>query len=387
MSLVRLHGRAFLRGAIEPDVLVTIRDGVLEVEQAAHPPAEAQRVAGIITPGFIDLHVHGGDGADFMDADERANERILRFHAQHGTTAIAATTLSASPGDLQKAVAAIARSARAPAEGAEICAIHLEGPYINRERAGAQDPASIRRPDLQEVGALLALAPRMKWLMTIAPEIEGARDLIERYRSEITFSIGHTAAGYDEAVAALAWGASHFTHLFNAMSGLHHRDPGVAGAALTSASATAELIADGIHVHPAMLRLATQAMPHRIALITDAIRACGLADGVYKLYRHDVTVGGGAARLRDGTLAGSLLTMERAVQNMVEQAGQPLEAVLPLATEVPARILGIADRKGRLADGYDADVVVLSPQLAVERVFVGGRELPLSRIITSRRSS
>ena len=215
----------------------------------------------------------------------------------------------------------------------------------------------------------------MKWLMTIAPEIEGARDLIECYRSEITFSIGHTAAGYDDAVAALAWGASHFTHLFNAMTGLHHRDPGVAGAALTSASATAELIADGIHVHPAILRLATQALPHRIALITDAIRACGLADGTYKLYRHDVTVGGGAARLRDGTLAGSLLTMERAVQNMVEQAGLPLETVLPLATEIPARILGVADRKGRLADGYDADVVVLSPELAVERVWVGGREL------------
>src|SRR6185436_3955588 len=251
MSIVRLYGRAFLRGAIEPDVLVTIRDGALEVEQAARPPAPAQRVAGVIAPGLIDLHVHGGDGADFMDADERANERILRFHARHGTTAVAATTLSASHSDLQAAVASIARSALARPEGAaEICAVHLEGPYINRERAGAQDPASIRRPDLQEVGALLALAPRMKWLMTVAPEIEGVRGLVERYRSEITFSIGHTAAGYNQAVAALAWGASHFTHLFNAMSGLHHRDPGVAGAALTSASATAELIADGTHVHP-----------------------------------------------------------------------------------------------------------------------------------------
>jgi N-acetylglucosamine-6-phosphate deacetylase len=378
MRIQRLYGRAFLQGAIEPDVLVTIRDGALEVEQTARPPAQAQRVAGIIVPGFIDLHVHGGDGADFMDADESATERILRFHAQHGTTALAATTLSASPGDLHAAVAVIAssaRSARASTAGAEICAIHLEGPYINRERAGAQDPESIRRPDLQEVAALLALAPQMKWLMTVAPEIEGVRGLIERYRNEITFSIGHTAADYDEAVAALEWGASHFTHLFNAMSGLHHRDPGVAGAALTSASATAELIADGIHVHPAVLRLAAQAMPHRIALITDAIRACGLADGSYKLYRHDVIVGGGAARLRDGTLAGSLLTMERAVQTMVEQAGLPLPAVLPLATEVPARILGLADRKGTLAAGYDADVVVLSEELAVERVFARGREM------------
>jgi len=375
---MKLHGRAFLRGAIEPDTLVTIRGGRLEIEQVAHPPVEAERVAGIITPGFIDIHVHGGDGADFMDADAEANERILRFHARHGTTAVAATTLSASPGDLRAAVAAIAAialSARTPGAGAEICAVHLEGPYINRDRAGAQDRASIRPPDLQEVAALLAQAPRMKWLMTVAPEIAGVRALVERYRSEITFSIGHTAAGYDEAVAALAWGASHFTHLFNAMSGLHHREPGVAGAALTSESATAELIADGIHVHPAVLRLAAQAMPQRIALVTDAMRACGLADGIYKLYQHDVTVGGGAARLEDGALAGSLLTMDRAVQCMVEQAGLPLETVLPFATEVPARILGIADRKGKLAGGYDADVVVLTPRLEVERVFVRGREL------------
>ncbi|HEX3531162.1 MAG TPA: N-acetylglucosamine-6-phosphate deacetylase [Thermoanaerobaculia bacterium] len=377
MTAVHLYGRAFLDGAIEPDVLVTIQGGVLKIEQTAHPPVQSQRIAGIMAPGFIDLHVHGGDGADFMDADASATERILRFHARHGTTALAATTLSASPQDLHAAVASIAsvaRSARAPTAGAEICAIHLEGPYISRERAGAQDPASIRRPDLQEVEALLALAPRMKWLMTVAPEIEGVRGLIERYRDRITFSIGHTAAGYAEAVAALAWGASHFTHLFNAMSGLHHRDPGVAGAALTSASATAELIADGVHVHPAVLRLAAQAMPHRIALITDAMRACGLADGIYKLYHHDVTVGEGAARLGDGTLAGSVLTLERAVQTMVEQAGLPLTAVLPLATEVPARILGIADRKGKLAEGYDADIVVLAEKLAVERVFVRGRE-------------
>jgi len=375
MSLVRLYGRAFLRGAIEPDTLVTIRGGTLEIGQVAHPPAQAQRVAGIIAPGLIDIHVHGGDGADFMDADVGANERILRFHARHGTTAVAATTLSASPGDLQAAVAAIART---PDEGAEICAIHLEGPYINRDRAGAQDTSSIRPPDLQEVAALLELAPRMKWLMTVAPEIPGVRALIERHRSEITFSIGHTAAGHAEAVAALGWGASHFTHLFNAMTGLHHREPGVAGAALTSAHATAELIADGIHVHPAVLRLAAQAMPRRIALVTDAMRACGLADGTYKLYQHDVTVGGGAARLGDGALAGSLLTMERAVQYMVEQAGLPLETVLPLATEIPARILGIADRKGQLAGGYDADVAVLTPQLEVERVFVRGRELLVS---------
>ena len=378
MSLVRLYGRAFLRGAIEPDTLVTIRGGTLEVEQVAHPPAQAQRVAGIIAPGFIDIHVHGGDGADFMDADVGANERILRFHARHGTTAVAATTLSASPGDLHAAVAAIART---PDEGAEICAIHLEGPYINRDRAGAQDTSSIRPPDLQEVAALLELAPRMRWLMTIAPEIAGVRALVERYRSEITFSIGHTAAGYAEAVAALDWGASHFTHLFNAMSGLHHREPGVAGAALTSANATAELIADGIHVHPAVLRLAAQAMPRRIALVTDAMRACGLADGTYKLYRT-------TSRLGEEPRASATALCRQPGRQSADHgtrcaehggAGRPAPGGRAAARDGSPR--AHPRHRGpqrQLASGYDADVVVLTPQLEVERVFVRGREIMVS---------
>jgi N-acetylglucosamine-6-phosphate deacetylase len=160
------------------------------------------------------------------------------------------------------------------------------------------------------------------------------------------------------------------------MTGMHHREPGVVGAALVSNAATAELIADGIHVHPAVLRVATLAMPNRIALVTDAVRAAGMPEGKYRLYEHEFTVtASGAARLGDGTLAGSTLTMHRAVQNMVELAGLPIEMVIPLATEVPARILGIGDRKGRIAAGYDADLVVLTSKFEVSRVFVRGREL------------
>jgi len=375
MAETYLHGRAFVRGAILDDVLVTLSDGTIaDLVQTAEVPAAAERVKGLIVPGFVDCHIHGGDGADFMDADDTGNARILAFHARHGTTALAATTLSASPKDLRKAVAAIARASRADHSGAEICAIHLEGPYINPERAGAQDPASMRPADVQEVGALLAAAPELRWMITLAPELAGARALIEQFRGRVTFAVGHTAADYAAAVTALAWGASHFTHLFNAMTGLHHRDPGAVGAALLSAAATAELIADGIHVHPAVLQLAARLMPHRIALVTDAIRACGLADGTYKLYKHDVTVAGGAARLAGGALAGSLLTMSAAVRNMVALAGLPVETVIPLATEVPARILGVAERKGRLERGYDADLVLLDESLGVERVFARGIE-------------
>ncbi len=296
MTTRRLFGRAFTGGSIQDDVLVTIRDGVIAaVEQTAKAPDGARRTDGVIAPGFVDVHVHGGNGADFMDAEEKGNSRILEFHARNGTTALAATTLSASAQDLRRAVAAIARSSTE--RGAEIVAVHLEGPYISPKRSGAQDRASIRPPAIHEINGLLPIAPDLSWLMTIAPEIAGAQELIEYFRGRITFSIGHTAADYAQAVAALEWGASHFTHLFNAMTPLDHRQPGVVGAALESVDATAELIADGIHVHPVVLRIAALAKPHRIALVTDAMRACGMPEGGYKLYGYDVTVAGGAARI------------------------------------------------------------------------------------------
>ena len=369
-----LYGRAFVDGAIRDDILISHEDGVLvDVQQTLRIPSDAERVSGLLTPGFIDVHVHGGDGADFMDAHDDATERILTFHAKHGTTALAATTLSASRGDLQNAVESIARASAD--DGAEIVAIHLEGPYINPERAGAQDKQSIRPADIHELSALIAEAPRMRWIVTVAPEVEGVRGLIEHFRERVLFAIGHTNADHATAVAALEWGASHFTHLYNAMTGLHHRDPGVVGAALTSVDATAELIADGVHVHQAALRVAVSAMPHRIALITDAMRACGLAEGTYKLYESDVTVADGTARLADGTLAGSVLTTGNAVKNMVELAGLPVETVIPLATEVPARIAAVADRKGKIEIRYDADLVLLNERFEIERVWARGHEL------------
>jgi N-acetylglucosamine-6-phosphate deacetylase len=372
---MKLYGRAFVDGALRDDILITIEEQVIvDVAQTTHVPANAERISGILVPGFIDVHVHGGDGADFMDAHEDATARILAFHARHGTTALAATTLSASRGDLQNAVETIRRVAATPPAGAEIVAIHLEGPFINISRAGAQDRGSIRVADIHEVAALIAEAPRLRWIATVAPEIEGARGLIEHFRDRMLFSIGHTSADHATAVAALEWGASHFTHLFNAMTGLHHRDPGVVGAALTSVDATAELIADGVHVHPAALRVAANAMPHRIALVTDAMRACGLADGTYRLYDSEVTVADGAARLADGTLAGSVLTMEGAVKNMIELAGLPVETVIPLATEVPARIAAVADRKGKIERRFDADLVVMNERFEVERVWARGKD-------------
>jgi N-acetylglucosamine-6-phosphate deacetylase len=374
--VIHLYGRAYVDGALHDDVLVSIDDQVIvDVARTTHVPAGAERIGGVLVPGFVDVHVHGGDGADFMDAHEEATARILGFHAQHGTTALVATTLSASRGDLQNAVETIARVSGDNPGAAEIVGVHLEGPFINAARAGAQDRASIRIADIHELAALITEAPRLRWMVTVAPEIEGARGLIEHFKDRVLFSIGHTSADHATAVAALEWGACHFTHLYNAMTPLHHRDPGVVGAALTAVDATAELIADGVHVHPAVMRIAVQAMPHRIALVTDAMRACGLSDGTYKLYDYEVTVADGAARLADGTLAGSVLTMGGAVKNMIELAGLPLETVIPLATEIPARIAAVADRKGKIERRYDADVVALNERFQVERVWARGHEV------------
>ena len=371
----QLWGRAFVHGELRDDVLLVIDgDQIADVREPVRRPTNAEPVAGVILPGFIDVHVHGGAGADFMDATDEAAAAVTEFHARNGTTCMAATTLASSREDLHAAIRAIARNTRRP-RAAEICAVHLEGPYISLHRAGAQDVASIRPADIHELAALIDEAPELHWMMTVAPEIEGARGLIEHFRDLVLFSIGHTAANYGEAVNALEWGARHFTHLFNAMTGLNHREPGVVGAALVSAKATAELIADGIHVHPAVLRIATMLMPKRIALVTDAVRACGMPEGSYKLYGRDIRVTSGAVRLADGTIAGSTLTMQRAVQNMVELAGLPLEMVVPLATEVPARILGARERKGKLAAGFDADVVVLTEKFEVERVLVRGERI------------
>jgi N-acetylglucosamine-6-phosphate deacetylase len=322
---------------------------------------------GVLLPGFIDLHVHGGDGADAMDAGTDGLRRMARFHAAHGVTALLPTTWAAPPAAVLAAVEAIA-AALGPVEGgATILGAHLEGPWINPARAGAQDPAGIRPPDVDEARRLVAVGGGVVRLVALAPELPGARALIgELVGRGVTVAAGHTEAGWDEMVAAVAAGVRHVTHTFNAMAGVGHREPGTAGAALALPELRCELIADGHHVHPgAMAVLARAKGPGGVVLVSDAVRAAGLPEG-------DVDLGGrtaqhccGAVRLADGRLAGSVLTLDVALRHFAAATGWGWPDLARAVAGNAAEALGLS-AKGRLAAGADADLVLLGDDGAGE---------------------
>ena len=326
--------------------------------------------APILLPGFIDLHVHGGGGADTMQAEHgtAAIDTIARTHAQHGTTALLATTMTAPHGEIEAALRALAPACRERAGGgARVLGVHLEGPYISPDKLGAQ-PAFAAAPDIAAILALHAIAPIR--VLTLAPELPGAIEAIAALvAAGMRVQIGHSAATYEDACAALARGATGFTHLFNAMSALHHRAPGVAGAALAHAE-HAELIADLLHVHPGAIHVALRAIPG-LYCVTDSTSAAAMPDGDYTLGRHRVSKCLGGVRLADGTLAGSTLTMDQALRNLVGPLGLPLvQAAQRVATHA-ARYLGLTDR-GRIVAGAQADLVSCDGGLAVQGVMVEG---------------
>jgi N-acetylglucosamine-6-phosphate deacetylase len=324
----------------------------------------------LLLPGFIDTHVHGGGGADTMDAGEAATT-IARLHARHGTTALLATTMTAPMTDIEAAFHALAPVVTQRAGGAaRVLGVHLEGPYISPDKLGAQ-PAYARPPALAELRALHAIAPIR--LVTLAPEVSGMLALIPALVGlGMRVQIGHTAASYEVAVQALAQGASGFTHLFNAMSALHHRAPGAAGAALAHGE-FAELIPDLLHVHPGAIRAALRAIPG-LFCVSDATAAAGMPDGDYRLGRQTVTKCLGGVRLADGTLAGSTLTMDQALRNLVA-IGLPLAEASARCSRHAARYLGLADR-GLLAPGAQADVLLLdAATLQLRQVFVEGEAI------------
>ena len=356
-----------------------LRRGRVEIDGERIAAVEGEHVgddawrdadAPIIVPGFIDLHVHGGGGADTMQADD-AIDVIARTHLRHGTTALLATTMTAPRAEIEAALESIAPACRARTPGAaRVLGVHLEGPYISPDKLGAQ-PDFAALPSLAEILALHAIAPLR--VVTLAPELPGALEVVAGLvREGIRVQLGHSAGSYDEARAALERGASGFTHLFNAMSALHHRAPGLVGAALAHAE-QAELIPDLLHVHPGAIAAALRAIPG-LYCVTDSTAAAAMPDGEYTLGRHRVTKCLGGVRLPDGTLAGSTLTMDQALRNLVGPLGLPLPQAAARVSTHAARYLGLADR-GAIVPGAWADLVLLDADLRIQRVIVEGEEL------------
>ncbi|GAA0482565.1 N-acetylglucosamine-6-phosphate deacetylase [Paractinoplanes deccanensis] len=359
--MTRIGGRIVRPGAVVEGYVEVDGPTILEV---VHAPGAGDDV---IVPGFVDLHCHGGGGHTFTTGDALSARGAAEFHLRHGTTTLLASLVS-SPFELMRE----ATAAYLPlVEEGVLAGVHYEGPYLSGVRCGAQNPDFLRDPSIDELQELIKTdAVRM---VTIAPELPGALEAIAFLRDNgVAAAVGHTDATYEQARAGVEAGAAVGTHLFNGMRPPHHREPGpVIG--LLSSPVVCELIADNIHLHPGMLAFAAHtAGPDKAALITDAIDATGMADGTYDLGGQQVIVADGVARLaRNDSIAGSTLTMDVALRNTVA-AGIPLPDAVAMASTTPARVLGLADRTGALEAGLSADLVVLSPDLTVQRVMRRG---------------
>jgi N-acetylglucosamine-6-phosphate deacetylase len=325
-----------------------------------------------VCPGLIDLHGHGAMGVNVMEGRYEDVHQIAKFYAKHGVTAYLPSTWSAGPEQIMRAITSVATCPQFD-DGAQHLGIHVEGPYLNPDHRGAQPREVIRKPDPAEYEAWLETG--IVRLVTIAPEIEGALEFIDMAVPQgVEFAIGHSGASYEEVVTAADHGVRQVTHLFNGMLGLHHRRPGTLGGCLVEDRLYVQIIADGIHVHPEMIKLAVRVKPPgRVILITDAIRGAGMPDGDYDFGGQIVSVRDGVSRTPEGGLAGSTLTMDHALRNVMSFTGLPLNKVLPMATSVPAEAMGLADEKGSLRPGADADIVLLDRGLHVDMTMIGGR--------------
>ena len=369
-------GKIYTETGVVNNGSLTLRDGkIVAIDSATKAASKNFPAEYHIVPGFIDLHVHGARGHDVMDGSSQALTTISETLAAEGTTAFLATTMTADVAAIENALTTVRDFMQAAEKsGAAILGAHLEGPFIAASKMGAQRGDKILLPDIELVKKWQELSGNHIRLVTLAPEFQNSIALIKYLRQQnIVASIGHTNATYAETMEAIAAGCTHATHLFNAMRGIHQREPGTVTAALLADTVTAELILDGVHLHPAIARLAYQVKGvDKIVLVTDAMRAKCLADGCYDLGGQEVDVAAGEARLADGTLAGSVLTMPSALQNVLKFTGCELADALKMVAGNPAKVLGVYDRKGSLAVGKDADVVVLDDELNVVMTCRGG---------------
>lgn len=400
MSRLVIQGTAIIDREIRKDQILICESGKFTYAGPAadagphlskHEPPDLIVEHGTIVPGLVDIHVHGSLGYDVMDGTEEALRQISSSLASYGVTSFLATTLTAGVEELVSVLEACRRYAegtfrmsreqmaaekeRMGAAGAELIGVHLEGPWISRKYKGAQNERHVTAPSLDDARRLLQASGGLLKIVTMAPESENAEPVVEFLTQQgATVSVGHSDASYEQVKQAVLHGACHVTHCFNAMRGLHHREPGVVGAALHHEELTVELIADGIHVHPVVMSiLHSVKTTDRLALVSDGMRAVGLTDGEYDLGGLSVQVAAGEARLHDGTLAGSTLTLDRAIRNMVNLCQIRFSDAVAMASEIPAMVAGVGHRKGRIAVGCDADFVWMDEEMKVVRTYRGGQ--------------
>jgi N-acetylglucosamine-6-phosphate deacetylase len=370
-------------GKIAQGYVLTEGNKVIEVGPMSSCPASSEaEVIDLdpsfsVVPGFIDVHIHGASGADVMDATVEALRTMAKTLPREGTTSFLATTMTAPIEHIERALQNAAQyiySSNPPGE-AEVLGIHLEGPFISQKRAGAQHPENIIEPNIKLFQKWQNIANGHIRLVTLAPEENNGLALTAYLKETgVIASIGHSDAVYEQVNAAIQAGVTHATHLFNGMRGIHHREPGVAGAVLMHDEVLCELIVDGIHVAPEMVRFAYKMKgSDGLILITDAMRAKCLGAGIYELGGQEVIVQGEKATLRDGTLAGSILKLGDAVKNAMSFTGCTLEDIIRMASWNPAKQLGVSDRKGSIRVGKDADLVVLDEQHHVVMTICRGK--------------
>lgn len=333
---------------------------------------------GYVVPGFIDIHVHGGAGFDFMTANEEELQAITRFHMENGTTAMLATTVTASREDLNEVLERVTKYTSKPMPYAQLLGVHLEGPFVNPKWKGAQNEAHMVVPQSQWLKEWVESYPGVIQMQTLAPELDGAASYISLLKENgIVAACGHTDATFDEIQHAVEHGLTHAVHTFNAMRALHHREPGTVGAVMLNSEITGEVIADGQHVHPAAIKLLLQVKgTDRVVLVTDAISAAGMPDGDYELGSLPVIVEQGIARLKDGgSLAGSTLTMIKGFHYLIHEVGLSITEASHIASLNPAGVLGISNEYGSIEAGKRADVLLLDRELNLHSVVIDGVEI------------